>query len=160
MRLFQRKYFSETLKFKPLNQKGVVLPLVLSYALVFVMEIAALSQYASSTSRQVRAQENYLKTFYVAETAAEMGVARIRLALTKTGSIPANLNTLAAQPNVGGNFTFNDASNNSTYSITYPNGTSWQSKKLTVGNYTGLNSKVQTASPRVPPPRTLPRPLR
>ena len=124
-----------------LGQKGIVLPLVLTYILVFTAEITGLAEYASHTQRLVQSQQNYLTAFYLADAAAEKSVAAIRLFIATNGTVPTNaeLTSITQAPNAyasGATFTSTDTASYS--------GAAWTSKTLTSGNYSGLNGSTQT----------------
>jgi hypothetical protein len=128
-------------KFRALGQKGIVLPLVLTYILVFTAEITGLAEYASHTQRLVQSQQNYLTAFYLADAATEKSLAAIRLFIATNGAIPtaAELTTITQAPNVytsGASFASSDTSSYS--------GAGWTSKTLTAGSYSGLNGNTQS----------------
>ncbi len=123
-----------------LGQKGIVLPLVLTYAAIFTTEITGLAEYASHTQRLVQSQQNYMKDFYLAEAASEKAVAAIKNYISVNGIAPDNaaLTTITATPNVyGSGVTFTGSSVGSISG-------GWTSKTLGVGDYTGLNGSTQT----------------
>ena len=123
-----------------LGQKGIVLPLVLTYAAVFTTEITGLAEYASHTQRLVQSQQNHLKAFYLAEAASEKAVAAVEGYIAATGVAPDNgvLATITTTPNTYGS------------GVTYTAGTvgstsgTWTAKTLTAGDYSGLNGNVET----------------
>ncbi len=131
----QRSHSEMPVKRWPLilnNERGVLLSIVLSLILVLVIEFAALAQFSSSAMRQVRAQENYTKTFYAAEAVSEKALASIHWTIENTGAASFTNFT----PHLGSNF-------NGTMSFTVGGNTS---QKLAAGSYKGLTANVQTVT--------------
>ncbi len=129
---------------KKIGEKGIVLPMVLTYILVFTAEITGLAEYASHTQRLVQSQINQLNAFYLADAACEKAVSAIRLYITKNGVVPPDdttLHNITAAPNItSSGVTYSLASGNTTnYS-----GSGWTSKVLTAGDYAGLNGSTRT----------------
>ena len=129
------------LKLRALGEKGIVLPLVLTYILVFTAEITGLAEYASHTQRLVQSQQNYLTAFYLADAASEKAVAAIRLYIATNGTVPDNatLTNITQAPTISSSGASFTSSNTSSYS-----GSGWSSKTLTSGDYAGLNGSTQT----------------
>ena len=128
-------------KLRALGEKGIVLPLVLTYILVFTAEITGLAEYASHTQRLVQSQQNYLTSFYLADAAAEKSMAAIRLFIATGGNAPndTELNNITQAPNVYASGISFASLNTSSYS-----GTDWTNKVLTSGDYAGLNGSTRT----------------
>ncbi len=130
------------------GERGVVLPFLLTFILVFAIEIAGLGTYASSTFRQARSQMTYLKTFYAAEAANERSFAQIRLFIQKQGTIPqsGDLNTMKNRTiSFGGLFTTNSAGGSTLIDAHFPSGgNTGTTKRLTIGTYKGLNATTYT----------------
>ncbi len=144
MRLYPRRSHFAGLK-KHLNDRGIVLPMVLTFVMIYALEAAGLAQYASHAMKQVHEQQEYIRTFYAAEAGLEKGVSQIRLFFEKQGVAPttAQLHTMQNRvPAVGGSITFNDTSGNNTLALDYSN--NWTTKKLTAGDYAGLNGNTRT----------------
>jgi len=139
-----RKFFTETPKcfkgLQGLGEKGIVLPLVLSYVLVFTVQITGLAESASHTQRLVQSQQNYLTSFYLADAATQKALAAIRLYITANGSVPDNatLESITKAPNVGPSKVTYKSLNTSSYF-----GSDWMNKALTSGNYAGLNANTR-----------------
>ncbi len=130
------------LQAQKLGEKGIVLPLVLTYVLVFTAEITGLAEYASHTQRLVQSQQNYLKNFYLAEAATEKAVAAIRLHIQTNGSAPdaSALSTLSAMPSIA----YTGVTYSTAAAATLSGGGAWTTKTLTSGDYAGLNASTQT----------------
>lgn len=127
-------------RFKKLGQKGIVLPLVLTYAAVFTAELTGLAEYASHTQRLVQSQQNYTRSFYLAEAATEKSMAAIQNYINTNGIAPdaAAIATITAAPNI-------TSSGSSYVSGTVGSiGGSWTNKTLTAGDYAGLSASTQT----------------
>ena len=137
MRLFQRKSLLETFK---LDQKGLVMPMVICFAVVFSMEGAGLASYASSTYSQIKYQETFLKTHYMAEAAMEKAVSQVRTVVSKTGVMPA-ANSITPPTLNGASFTYS-APNGGANTFGQTTGAAVD-KKLTAGTYAGLNGNAQ-----------------
>lgn len=150
MRLFPRKSLSETPKrfsFGRPDERGVVMPVLLSYAVILAFQIGGLVEYASHTHRQVRSQENLMKAFYLAEAGTERMTAQIRLFLQNTGAAPtgAQLTAMANNPpHVSGGYSYLTSGGQNSVTVAYSG--NWVSKKLTAGTYAGLNGNTRTIS--------------
>lgn len=125
------------------DKKGIILPLALTYVLIFTAEIAGLTQYASNTHRLIVSEQNHLQAFYLAEAATEKAVAAVRLYVATNGASPSSgaLSTLGAAPTV----TSSGVSYSSS-SVAFANGGGWTSKVLSEGDYAGLSGNVQTVN--------------
>lgn len=135
------------LKFWGGGQRGIVLPIVLSFIAIFGLQIAGLFQYSAHTVRQIRTQEDYLKTFHTAEAVTERAVAQIKFHIQQFGTVPtpAELAVMAnVQINTGSDYSYEDVSGNSTLAIANSGGLT--TKVLTDGDYAGLNGTVQTVN--------------
>lgn len=123
-----------------LGRKGIVLPLVLSYAAMFTAEVTGLAEYAFHTQRLVQSQQYYLQSFYLAEAAAEKAVAAIGNYIATNGVVPdaGALSTISRTPNLGGS-----GVHYTTGSVASLSG-GWTHKVLTAGDYAGLNGLTQT----------------
>lgn len=129
-------------KAQKLGEKGIVLPLVLTYVLVFTAEVTGLAEYAAHTQRLVQSQQNYLKNFYLAEAATEKATSAIRLYIQTNGFAPdsAALSTVTAMPSI----TNTGVTYSTAAAATLSGGGTWTSKTLTYGDYIGLNASTQT----------------
>ncbi len=147
MRPYLLKWLTETKKSLKRHQRGMILPLVLSYSMVFTTTVAGLALYSTSISRQIESQKNHMKTFYIAETALEKTLAQIRLFVDTNGRAPTTNELGAMQANVPvvGGFSYADVSGNNSLNIVYQPG-GWKNKQLTLGSFTGLNASVQTVT--------------
>ncbi len=130
-------------KIKKLGEKGIVLPLVLSYSLVFTAQITGLAEYASHTQRLVQSQQNQMTSFYLAEAAAEKTVAAVRLYIAQNGISPSSsvLTTLSAAPNIS-----SSGASYTTASVASFGSGGWTSKTLSSGDYSGLSASTQTVN--------------
>lgn len=136
----------EVPSFEKRGQCGMVLPVMLAYGAILAFQIGGLVEYAAHTHRQVRAQESYLKAFYLAEAATEKAAGQVRLFLQKQGVAPTagQLAAMAAAPpHVTGGYTYQNAGGQNTFSVAY-SGAGWVTKKLTAGTYAGLNGNTRT----------------
>lgn len=144
MRLYLRKLRSGIKN----NQKGVVLPMVLSYSLIFALEAAGLALYAGSTLMQVQSQENHMRNFYIAEAATEKALSDVRQFMATQGRPPTQTELNSMSENVPNVFpAFQYIPPDPTYpmqqiGITYPGAAS--SQVLSSGSYAGLTGLVQT----------------
>lgn len=126
------------------GQNGFILPLVMSYALVFTVAAAAFADYATGTSRQITAEKNHIRTFYAAEAAATKSAAAVRLFLATNGTLPTTAQLTAirnAAAKFSNKFNINDTSGNST--LTINDSGVWGNQVLTAGNYAGLNGSTR-----------------
>ena len=125
---------------KKLGRKGMVLPLVLTYATVFAAALAGLSEYASHTQRLVQSQQNYLKAFYLGEAATEKAVAAVQNYIATNGTVPdaATLTTITQTPNVSSSYVTYSAASVGTIT------TAWSNKTLSAGDYSGLSGSAET----------------
>lgn len=145
MRLFQRKSTRE-INFLN-NQKGFIVPIVLSSALIFSLGAAGLMVYATGTSRQISIERQRIKSFYIAQAATEKALAQIKQLYSNGG--PANqtvfqtyvTNMSTDLPNVGGAYFSYSGVNMSLSAL--------QTKVLTTGDYAGLNGSTQTLTVQV-----------
>src|SRR3989338_5955030 len=147
MSLYPLKWRFVILKFWGGGQRGIVLPIVLSFIAIFGLQIAGLFQYSAHTVRQIRTQEDYLKTFHTAEAVTERAVAQIKFHIQQFGTVPtpAELAVMAnVQINTGSDYSYEDVSGNSTLAIANSGGLT--TKVLTDGDYAGLNGTVQTVN--------------
>ena len=141
---YLRKLASGILKMRFLNQRGMVLPWVLTFAAIFGIVIGGLGAYAGHSFVQARADEDYMKTFYIAEAAVEKGIAQVRLFVGTQGRMPTanELSAMASHPpTVGSNYSYNTSGGSNTYSLTLVGNLSYT--KLTSGDYAGLNANTQ-----------------
>lgn len=113
--------------------------MVFSMVFVFSLAAAGLSLYSANTSKQIIGEKNHVRTFYMAEAAIERAVSSIKLTLQNKGRAPttSELDQIAALVPGGG------------YSFSYSGGAmsitqgANSTKKLTVGDYKGLNGSIQ-----------------
>src|SRR5688572_17796590 len=93
------------------NKKGLVLPIILLWSLILVLEVGGMSLYAASRTRQIQSQMNYMRTFYMAEAAVDKIMSHILLFAQTQGRPPNNnelANMAADQLNVGEQYSFRD----------------------------------------------------
>ena len=124
-----------------MNRRGIALPVVLTYLMIFAFEIAGLTEYVSGSSKQIKTQMNQMRAFYNTETGIEKALAEVRLSIQKTGVAPADFTNINLHKpnlyNVGGGF--------SNYNVSYQ-GADWTNKVLTAGDYAGLNGNTRTVN--------------
>ncbi|MGH7198098.1 MAG: hypothetical protein ACREH5_05090 [Candidatus Omnitrophota bacterium] len=146
MRLFRHRPHFATRKWFIRNEKGIALPVLLSFVMVFALTGVTLADYAAHAMRISRGHERQIRTLYMSEAATEKVLAAIRLGIATNGMIPANLSTITPVPGAGGQYTF------TTYTIS-SGALAYQ--QITVGPYAGLNGNVQlvtvTAASRTNP---------
>lgn len=150
MRPCPRKSRSGEFKRSLFGDRGIVLPMVLTFVMIYALEAAGLAQYASHAMQQAHEQQEYIRTFYAAEAGLEKGVSQVRLFFEKQGVAPttAELHAMQARvPNFGSRFTYNDTSGNNSLVLDYSG--NWTTKRLTVGNYAGLNGNTRTLTVNV-----------
>lgn len=136
MRRFNPKSWSAT---KPLSSRsGLAFPLVMAVSLIASVEIASLGLVATSQMRQIRRSETHMKTFYMAEGAAQKAAANIRHHINTLATVPdaAALAAMEGQvPGTSGYFNMLD------YSIELGNVD--QGVQIATGNYQGLRADTQ-----------------
>ena len=116
------------------NERGVVFSIVLSVILALVIEFAALAQFASSAMMQVRAQENYTKSFYAAEATINKSLASIHWNIENNGAAAFTSFT----PSFGGG-------SNITGTMSITTGAT-STGVLGSGDYKGLTATTQNAT--------------
>lgn len=125
---------------KPLTSRsGLAFPMVMAVTLIASVELASLGLFASNQLGQVRKNETYVKSFYLAEAASQKAAAQVRLHINTLATVPdaAALALMSAEaPNVGNNFTVTN------YAISLGNLTS--NAAISEGDYEGLRADTQS----------------
>ncbi len=125
---------------RPLRSRsGLAFPLVMAVTLIASVELASLGLYAANQVGQIRRNETHMKTFYMAEAAAQKAAAQVRLHINTLATIP-DVAELAAMelevPGTSGSFTVLN------YAIEQGNLT--QGTTLSEGDYEGLRADTQS----------------
>lgn len=137
MRPFRRLWRCAT---KPIsNEGGYVLPMVLVWSFVLIVEIGGLATYASGLARQARLHRERVQAFYFAEAAVQSAGAQTRLFLRESGRLPqaADFDAMVQNfPGLGGRYTYVQRS------LAYEGGAT-PLQEIDEGDYAGLNAVIR-----------------
>ncbi len=134
------------------DKKGMILPMLLSYALVYSMVVGGMVGYSSSVSRSIGLQRSDVQSFYMAEAGVEKGLAQIRKYFNQNGYAPSSdaLDSMGGL-HVGDHFSFTSGGANPV-ELNYMQAGSttnvcsgcdpWSYTSITQGTYSGLNARV------------------